>query len=68
MLHIPVVGGQITTVLHGAPAGPGLLLVLVGADVPDALAPDDVLQSQGAAVLHDPFGNLSAGQGSTLQR
>ena len=53
-----MVGGDITTVLHGAPAGPGLDAVHVG--VPDPLAPDDVLEVECRAVVHDPLGDLLA--------
>ena len=54
----PVVGGDIATVLHGAPAGPGL--DTVHRRVPDPLAPNYVLEVECGAVVHDPLGDLPA--------
>lgn len=57
---VPVVLGDIAPVLHGAPAGPAGDRVLGGR--PDLLAPDDVLEVEGARVVHDPFGDFGAGE------
>lgn len=57
----PVILSNISTIFHGSPAGPSLDAVDAG--VPDALAPDDVLEVEGAAVVHGPLGELAARHG-----
>lgn len=57
--------GQITTVLHGPPVLPSLLRLIDGSG-PDLLAPDDILEVQGTAVLHNPLSNLLARESSIL--
>ena len=48
---------DITTVLHRAPLAPRLGRAIRG-DMPDLLAPDDILQIDGGALFHDPFGDI----------
>ena len=56
---ITVVGGGIASVFHQSPVGPGGR-GLAALDVPDALAPDDVFDAEGAGVVHGPFGDRAA--------
>ena len=58
---IPVVLGDVAAVLHRAPAVPSLDPIY--RRVPDPLSPDDVLEVERAAVVHNPFGNLLARSG-----
>ena len=60
-----MVGGDALAVLHGTPAGPGLDLIL--RRVPNPLAPDDILEVEGGAVVHDPLGDLPARGGCGLR-
>lgn len=55
--------GDISTILHGAPAGPGLDTIT---RTPDALAPDDILEVQAGTVVHGPLSELAAGHGGNL--
>lgn len=49
---------NITSVLHGAPLIPRLLLVFISHRMPDLLTPDDVFELKCVAVTHDPFGDF----------
>ncbi len=55
---------DVAPVLHGAPAGPRLDTIPPRG--PDALAPDDILELERAAVVHDPLGDLPARHGRDL--
>ena len=61
---VPVVVGDGSAVLHDAPRGPGLDGVDRG--VPDALAPDDVLDLLRGSIAHGPLGEGLAGHGGDL--
>ena len=56
--------GNVATVLHGAPARPGAGGVLGWA--PDLLAPDDILEVDAVAVVHDPFSHVDTGESGLL--
>ena len=56
--------GNVAPVLHVAPAGPSL--DAVDRRTPDFLAPDDILEVECAAVIHNPLGDLAAGHGGHL--
>lgn len=62
---VPVVLGIVAAVLHNAPVGPASLGV--PRRIPDALAPNDILEIESAAVLHDPLGNGLAFVGFDLR-
>ena len=61
---LPVVLRDVFTIIHGPPIIPRL--DRVGACIPNALSPDDVLELECAAVVHDPFGDFLAGNGGCL--
>lgn len=61
-----MVRGQRAAAIHAAPASPSLGLLVDGVG-PDPLAPDDILDVEGLAVVHDPLGNLAAGESSILE-
>jgi hypothetical protein len=49
----PVICSIGASVLHSTPLRPGLDGVL--RRIPDLLAPDDILESEGSTIVHDPF-------------
>ena len=65
VIYLPVIRGDVSTIFHRRPVGPGSLFIAVG--FPDVLAPDDILEIEGITILHGPFGDLIAAQCWCLQ-
>ena len=61
--NLPVVLGDAVPVLHDVPVVPRRHRV---AGTPDLLAPDNILEPKGAAVVHDPLGDLLSRHGRHL--
>lgn len=63
--NLPVVVCNGASVLHSSPFSPWL--PGVPRWVPDLLTPDDVLEIETAAVVHNPLGDRSARLGANLK-
>ena len=55
--YLPMVLGNIPTILHRPPRSPAL--DAINRRVPDLLAPNDILEIQSPTVVHNPLGNLA---------
>lgn len=56
---------HVAPIVHGAPVLPVVGLSIDGR-IPDLLAPNDILELEVFAVMHDPFGYLLARQRGNL--
>lgn len=61
----PVVGRDVTSIAHLLPLIPALDTIRSG--IPNPLTPDHILELERATVIHDPFGDLAARDGSDLR-